>query len=113
MLLANGILLADMFGKIRLSNNDVGGKTFEVGSTEYYIRGRGYIKSLADIEDIPIKVEKGTPIYIRNLGTVHFGPDLRRGVAELHANADAVARILVIPYRENALTVITALKKKL
>src|SRR5258708_13819495 len=113
MLLANGILLADMFGKIRLSNNDVGGKTFEVGSTEYYIRGRGYTKCLADIEDIPIKVEKGTPIYIRNLGPVHFGPDWRRGVAELDGKGEVVGGIVVMRYGENALTVIDGIKKKL
>ncbi len=112
-LLAYGIPLADVVGKIRMSNNDVGGKTFEVGSTEYYIRGRGYIKSVADIEDIPVKVEKGTPVYIRNLGTVHLGPDLRRGVAELDGKGEVVGGIVVMRYGENALTVIDGIKKKL
>src|SRR5580693_2993258 len=74
-LLAYGIPLADVVAKIRVSNNDVGGKIFEVGSTEYYIRGRGYIKNLADLENIPLKVVNGTPVYVKNVGTVHLGPD--------------------------------------
>ena len=83
-LLAHGIALSEVVGKLRMSNNDVGGKIFEVGSTEYYVRGRGYIKTLADIENVPLKVENGTPVYIKIVGSVHLGPDLRRGVAELN-----------------------------
>src|SRR2546430_5261769 len=78
-LLAYGIPLSEVVGQIRKSNGDVGGKIFEVGSTEYYVRGRGYIKSIEDIEGIPLKTSKGTPIYIKNVGAVHLGPDLRRG----------------------------------
>src|SRR5260221_4607780 len=61
-LLAYGIPLGDVVAKIRVSNADVGGKIFEVGSTEYFVRGRGYIKSVADIENIPLKVVNGTPV---------------------------------------------------
>src|SRR5438067_2012006 len=112
-LIAHGIPLADVVAKIRMSNNDVGGKVFEVGSTEYYVRGRGYIKSTADIENIPLKVEQGTPVYIRNVGTVHLGPDLRRGVAELDGRGEVVGGIVLMRYGENALTVIDEIKKKL
>src|ERR1700679_1029106 len=83
-LAAYGIPLSDVVGKIRMSNNDVGGKIFEVGSTEYYVRGRGYIKSIADIENIPLKSQNGTPVFVKNVGTVHLGPDIRRGVVELN-----------------------------
>src|SRR3982075_1393220 len=65
---AYGIPLSDVVAKIRTSNADVGGKIFEVGSTEYYVRGRGYIKSLADLETIPLKVANGTPVYVKNVG---------------------------------------------
>src|SRR5881396_3323390 len=71
-LVAYNVPLADVVSKIRMANADVGGKIFEVGSTEYYIRGRGYIKSIADLEDIPLKVEQGTPVYVHNVGTVHL-----------------------------------------
>src|SRR6266481_6303786 len=82
-LVAYSIPLSEVVSKIRVSNADVGGKIFEVASTEYFVRGRGYIKSIEDIEDIPLKVVGGTPVYIRNVGTVHLGPDIRRGIAEL------------------------------
>jgi Cu(I)/Ag(I) efflux system membrane protein CusA/SilA len=112
-LAAYGIPLADVVAKIRSSNNDVGGKIFEVGTTEYYIRGRGYIKSIAEIEGIPLKVMDGTPVYVKNIGTVHLGPDLRRGVAELDGKGEVVGGIVVMRYGENALTVIDGIKKKL
>src|SRR5258706_5074849 len=61
-LVAHGIPLSEVVAKIRMSNSDVGGKIFEVGSTEYYVRGRGYIKNIEDIENIPLKVENGVPV---------------------------------------------------
>src|ERR1700733_3713086 len=74
-LAAYGIPLADIVAKIRASNNDVGGKTSEVATTEYFVRGHGYIKSIADLEDIPLKVDHGTPVCVKNVGLVHLGPD--------------------------------------
>ncbi|HTB81090.1 MAG TPA: CusA/CzcA family heavy metal efflux RND transporter [Opitutaceae bacterium] len=112
-LLAYGIPLADVVDKIRASNSDVGGKIFEVGSTEFYIRGHGYIKNLADIENIPLRAVNGTPVYVKNVGTVHLGPDLRRGAAELNGQGETVGGIVVMRYGENALTVIDGIKKKL
>src|SRR2546423_11028789 len=112
-LLAYGIPIHEIVNKIRMSNGDVGGKVFEVGSTEYYVRGRGYIKNIADIEDIPLKVVKGTPVYVKNVGTVHLGPDIRRGIAELNGEGEVVGGIIVMRYGENALRVIDGIKKKL
>src|SRR6266567_1801093 len=112
-LLAYGIPLNEVVNKIRMSNGDVGGKIFEVGSTEYYFRGRGYIKSIADIESVPLKSPNGTPVYVKNIGTVHLGPDLRRGVAELNGEGEVVGGIIVMRYGENALRVIDGVKKKL
>src|SRR3989449_2120437 len=112
-LVAYGIPLSDVVAKIRVSNADVGGKLFEVGSTEYFVRGRGYIKKIEDIENIPLKVVGGTPVYIRNVGSVHLGPDIRRGVAELDGAGEVVGGIVVMRYGENALAVIGGVKKKL
>src|SRR6201994_3126834 len=39
-LVAYHIPLADVVSAIRMSNGDVGGKTFEVATTEYFVRGR-------------------------------------------------------------------------
>ncbi|EEF61619.1 efflux RND transporter permease subunit [Pedosphaera parvula] len=112
-LVAYGIQIGDIIDRIRKSNNDVGGKIFEVASTEYYVRGRGYIKSVEDIENIPLKTSQGTPVYIRNVGKVHLGPDLRRGVAELNGQGEVVGGIVVMRYGQNALTVIQDVKRKL
>src|SRR5882724_2785223 len=112
-LVAYNIPLADVVSAVKMSNGDVGGKIFEVATTEYYVRGRGYIKSPADIENIVLKVENGTPIYVKNVGTVHLGADIRRGVAELDGKGEVVGGIVVMRYGENALIVIDGIKKKM
>lgn len=112
-LVAYNIPLADVVNAIKMSNGDVGGKIFEVATTEYYVRGRGYIKSPADIENIVLKVENGTPVYVKNVGMVHLGGDLRRGVAELDGKGETVGGIVVMRYGENALKVVDGVKKRL
>ncbi|HXT10118.1 MAG TPA: CusA/CzcA family heavy metal efflux RND transporter [Candidatus Angelobacter sp.] len=112
-LLAYGIPISEVVNKIRASNGDVGGKIFEAASTEYYVRGRGYIKSIADIEDIPLKTQNGTPVFVKDVGKVHLGPDLRRGAAELNGEGEVVGGIVIMRYGENALNVIDGIKKKL
>src|SRR6058998_2178987 len=112
-LVAYNIPLSDVVSAIKMSNADVGGKIFEVATTEYYIRGRGYIKKIEDIENIVLKVEKGTPVYLKNVGNVHLGGDIRRGVAELDGRGEVVGGIIVMRYGENALNVIDAVKKKI
>src|SRR5438067_1166628 len=112
-LVAYGIPLGDVVSAIKMSNADVGGKIFEVATTEYFIRGRGYIQSVEDIENIALKMDNGTPIYIKNVGTVHLGGDIRRGVAELDGKGEVVGGIVVMRYGENALNVIEGVKKKL
>src|SRR5215475_10426959 len=112
-LVAYNIPLSDVVNAIKMSNADVGGKTFEVASTEYYIRGRGYIKSIEDIENIVLKVENGTPVYLKNVGNVHLGGDIRRGIAELDGRGEVVGGIIVMRYGENALNVIDGVKKRI
>src|SRR5205807_9605600 len=104
-LLAHGIPLSELVARAKSSNGDVGGKTFEVSTTEYFVRGRGYFKSIADIENVVIKVDNGTPVYVKNVGQVHIGGALRRGVAELNGEGEAVGGIVVMRYGENALNV--------
>jgi copper/silver efflux system protein len=111
-LVAYNIPIADVVNAIRMSNQDVGGKTFEVSTTEFFVRGRGYIKNLQDFDDIVLKVQNGIPVYLKQVGTVHLGPDLRRGVAELNGEGETVGGIVVMRYGENALTVIEGVKKK-
>ena len=112
-LVAYNIPLSDVVSAIKTSNADVGGKTFEIATTEYFVRGRGYIKSVADIENIVLKVDKGTPVYVKNVGAVHLGGDIRRGIAELDGKGETVGGIVVMRYGENALNVIDGVKKKI
>src|SRR6184192_1478670 len=112
-LVAYNIPLSDVVSAIKTSNAEVGGKTFEIATTEYFVRGRGYIKSVADIENIVLKVDKGTPVYVKNVGTVHRGGDIRRGIAELDGKGETVGGIVVMRYGENALNVIDGIKKKI
>ncbi|HSG30483.1 MAG TPA: CusA/CzcA family heavy metal efflux RND transporter [Thermodesulfobacteriota bacterium] len=113
-LVAYDIPLNKIISAIRRSNNDVGGRVVEFASTEYFVRGRGYIKSTSDIEKIPVGVGKdGTPIYIRDIADVHMGPEIRRGLAELNGKGEAVGGIVVMRYGENALEVISNIKAKI
>jgi copper/silver efflux system protein len=112
-LVAYNIPLSEVVNAIKMSNADVGGRTFEVATTEYFIRGRGYIKKIEDIENIVLKVDNGTPIYLKNIAAVHLGGDIRRGVAELDGKGETVGGIVVMRYGENALNVIDGIKKKI
>jgi Cu(I)/Ag(I) efflux system membrane protein CusA/SilA len=112
-LLAYRISIGEVVDAVRKSNQDAGGKTFEASTTEFFVRGRGYIKNVEDFEDIVLRVENGTPIFLRNVGTVHLGPELRRGVAELDGRGEVVGGIVVMRYGENALKVIAGIKKKI
>src|SRR3954471_21294765 len=112
-LVAYNIPLSEVVSAIKTSNADVGGKIFEVATTEYYIRGRGYIKKIEDIQNIVLKVENGTPVYLKNVANVHLGGDIRRGVAELDGRGEVGGGIVVMRYGENALNVIDGVKKKI
>jgi copper/silver efflux system protein len=113
-LLAYGLPLNTVIEAIRRSNNEVGGRVLEVSGVEHFVRGLGYIRSLQDIEIIPVGTDgKGTPILVRDIGQVQLGPDLRRGIGELNGEGEAVGGVVVMRYGENALTVIRAVKEKL
>lgn len=112
---AYNISLKDVTEAIRKSNNDVGGRLIEMTGAEYMIRGRGYAKSIQDLENVVIKVNEktGTPVLIKNVARVELGPDLRRGIVELNGEGDVVGGIVVMRSGENALQVIERIKKKL
>ncbi len=113
-LVAFNIPLEDVITAIRRSNNDVGGRVVEFATTEYFVRGRGYIKSVEDIELIPVKADRhGTPVYIRDIANVQIGPDIRRGLADLDGKGETVGGIVIMRYGENALEVIDRVKDKL
>lgn len=113
-LVAYNIPLKRVIQAVRESNNDVGGRVIEMASTEFMLRGRGYIQSVQDIEQIALATDgSGTPVFIRNVAHVHLGPDMRRGVAELDGKGEVVGGIVVMRYGENALRVIEGVKEKI
>ncbi len=110
---AYNIPLSTVIEKVRASTNEVGGRLLEMGGAQYMIRGLGYLRSLNDLETVPVATKNGTPILVRDLGTVSFGPDIREGVAEWQGEGETVAGIVVMRDGMNALTVIDGVKKKL
>jgi Cu(I)/Ag(I) efflux system membrane protein CusA/SilA len=108
------IPLMKVIEAIRDGNNDVGGRLVEFSGKEYMVRGRGYAKSVKDIEDIVVKNDmSGTPVLVRNVAQVVLGPEIRRGVADLDGQGDTVGGIVVMRSGENALNVINRVKDKL
>jgi Cu(I)/Ag(I) efflux system membrane protein CusA/SilA len=113
-LLAYNVPLSKVRNAIMRSNRDVGGRLVEMAETEYMVRGRGYIQSIQDIENIAVGVdERGTPIRIKDVAEVQIGPELRRGLAELDGEGEVVGGIVIMRYGENALTTIQGVREKL
>ena len=110
---AYNIPLSMVIDRVRDSTNEVGGRVLEMGGAQYMIRGLGYLRSLQDLETVPVATKNGTPILVRDLGGVTFGPDIRQGVAEWNGDGETVGGIIVMRYGLNALNVIDGVKKKL
>jgi Cu(I)/Ag(I) efflux system membrane protein CusA/SilA len=113
-LLAYNVPLSRVRNAIMRSNNDVGGRLVEMSETEYMVRGKGYIRSIADIENIAVGVdEHGTPIRIKDIAHVQIGPELRRGIVELDGQGEVAGGVVIMRYGENALTTIQGVREKL
>src|SRR5437016_1861559 len=96
---------------VRNSNAEVGARVLEMAGTDYVIRGRGYLRSVEDIETISVGTDgRGTPILVRDIARVQIGPDQRRGIAELDGKGQTVGGIVVMRFGENALNVISRVK---
>jgi Cu(I)/Ag(I) efflux system membrane protein CusA/SilA len=111
-LFSYGISAATVIDRVRQSTNEVGGDVLDMNGAEYMIRGLGYLHNLSDLENVPVATKNGTPILIRNLGTVSFGPDVRRGAADWQGEGETVGGIVVMRYGMNALNVIDGIKAK-
>ncbi len=99
---------------VRKGNEDVGGRLVEFAGREYMVRGRGYVKSREDLEQIVLRATPGgTPVLLRDVATVAIGPELRRGVADLDGLGDTVGGIVVMRHGENARAVIERVRQRL
>lgn len=113
-LLAYDIPLSKVIHAVQRSNNDVGGRVVEYGEAEHMVEGIGYIETLHDLQTIPVGVDQhGTPILINDIANVQYGPDMRRGAAELDNLGDAVVGVIEMRYFNNALDVINRVKARL
>src|SRR5437879_3729153 len=112
-LLAYGIPLSMVTDKVRMSTNEVGGRVLDLSGAQYMIRGLGYLHSLDDLATVAVGSKNGTPVLVRDLGTVSFGPDIREGVAEWNGEGETVGGIVVMRQGMNALNVINGVKQKL
>ncbi|MGZ4899814.1 MAG: efflux RND transporter permease subunit, partial [Candidatus Angelobacter sp.] len=112
-LLAYGIPLSTVIERVKASTNEVGGRVLELNGARYMVRGLGYLRSLADLENVPVATKNGTAVLIKDLGTVSFGPDIREGVAEWNGEGETVGGIVVMRDGMNALQVIDGIKRKL
>ena len=111
-LFSYGIPASTVIDRVRQSTNEVGGDVLEMSGAEYMVRGQGYLRSLADLENVPVATKNGTPVLVRDLGTVAFGPDVRRGAADWQGEGETVGGIVVMRYGMNALNVINGVKAK-
>src|SRR6184192_2185495 len=112
-LLAYGIPLSTVIDRVRASTNEVGGRVLEMNGARYMIRGLGYLRSLSDLENVSVIAKNGTPVLLRNIAVVSFGPDIREGVAEWQGEGETVGGIIVMRHGENALNVINGVKRKI
>jgi Cu(I)/Ag(I) efflux system membrane protein CusA/SilA len=108
------ISLEQLKAAVRNSNNDVGGRLIELAETEYMVRGTGYIQSLQDVEEIPVGAgSDGTPIRVRDVASVRFGPELRRGLVDLDGEGEVAGGVVVMRFGENALATIQGVRAKI
>lgn len=111
---AYGLHVEDVANAVRRSNGEVGGRLLEMSGREYFVRGRGYLENLGNVADIAIRAgPNGAPIRVGDVGTVRFGGDIRRGLAELDGKGETVGAIVMARHGENALDVISRVKTRM
>ena len=110
---ALGIPLSKVRDVVRGSNMDTGGRTLELSEFEFMVRGRGYLKGVADIENAVLKADGGTPVLVKDVARVELGPDERRGIAELNGDGEVASGIVLQRFGANALDVIENVKAKI
>ena len=107
------VSLMDVMNKVKANNNDVGGRKFELADMAYIIRGLGYIKNVADIEEIALGNYNGIPVRVKDIGSVQMDGDLRLGIFDADGEGEVVGGIVVARYGENADKVINDVKEKM
>ena len=111
-LLAYKIPINRVVERVRQSNQEVGGRVLEFTGREYMVRGRGYFETIADIEEVSLGAKPdGTPIRVRDVGSVQLGPEIRRGVVDYNGQGDAAGGVVVVRFGENVYDVLRRVKQ--
>jgi Cu(I)/Ag(I) efflux system membrane protein CusA/SilA len=111
---AYNLSLSEVSQAIQRSNGEVGGRSLELSEREFILRVKGYIENLDDLKKVAVGVgENGVPILLRDVANIQFGPDMRRGIADLNGDGETVGGIVVVRYGANASKVIQAVKQRL
>ena len=105
--------IPEVITAVRSNNNEAGGRKFEMSDIGYIIKTTGYLKSIEDIEKIPLKTENSVPIRIKDIATVQMTGETRLGIFDLNGEGEVVGGIIVMRYGENADEVIRNVKKKM
>jgi Cu(I)/Ag(I) efflux system membrane protein CusA/SilA len=113
-LTAFGLTPTDVIRAVRDANAEVGARVLESSGREFLLRGRGYVRSLEDLELSVVTVGAGgTPVQLRDVAAVQFGPEIRRGAADWNGRGEAVGGIVVMRIGANALEVIRAVERQI
>ncbi len=112
---AFGIPLSQVKKAIQRSNTDVGGRLVEMAETEFMVRGKGYIRSIDDLKNVPIGIDlqTHTPVLLPQVASIHLGPELRRGLVDMNGEGEVVTGVVLVRFGENALKVIDRVKKRI
>ena len=108
------IPLSHIQSAIRQGNQEAGASVVEMAEAEYMVVADGYLSSIEDLQSIPLGMNKnGTPILLKDIADINLGPQMRRGIAELNGEGEAVGGVIVMRSGENAAEVIQTVKDKL
>ena len=110
---AFGLSISQVADAVRHGNTETGGRILEFGGSEYVIRGRGYLESVRDFEEIALPAQDGLIVKLKDVGHVAVAPEMRRGIADLDGKGDAVCSVVVMRSGAHALDVIESVKRKL
>ncbi len=109
---AHGVKLQDVFMAVQRANIDVGAETIEWNGVEYVLRGKGFVKNVADVEDVIVRTTENVPIYVRNVARVQLGPALRRGALDKDG-VETVGGVVLVRYGANPMEVIERVKTRI
>jgi Cu(I)/Ag(I) efflux system membrane protein CusA/SilA len=110
---ALNITHSQLSSAVQAANKESGGALLEMGEAEYMVRTTGYLRSLDDFRNVVITSRDGVPVLLKDVATIGFGPEIRRGVAELNGEGEVAGGVVVMRYGQNALDTIHAVKAKL